>query len=180
MNNEGSPASDLTVTLSAISTELLRAELRTRQDDNSEHVRPVCGSGAKGVYNTPLHVFALFLILVLSVAGSYWLDVYLHTLQYLTALPSSMRLPSHCPTIPIPTSPASLPLPLAPLWHGRPHRNSLLPSPTNSLHLPNRPLSTTILERTIYSNARTHSHDVRVYSNRYRNVLCNTRCRPLS
>jgi len=69
MNNEGSPASDLTVTLSTISTELLRAELLTRQEEDD--VRPVCGSGAKGAYNTPLHVFALFLILFLSVAGLY-------------------------------------------------------------------------------------------------------------
>lgn len=31
--------------------------------------RPACGSKTKGDYNTPLHVFALVLILVLSVGG---------------------------------------------------------------------------------------------------------------
>lgn len=31
--------------------------------------RPACGSKTKGEYNTPLHVFALVLILALSTGG---------------------------------------------------------------------------------------------------------------
>ncbi|KAJ5037332.1 uncharacterized protein L3040_007508 [Drepanopeziza brunnea f. sp. 'multigermtubi'] len=46
-----------------ISTEFLRAELARR---NAEVVKPQCGSGKKGSYNTGAHVFALFLILALS------------------------------------------------------------------------------------------------------------------
>ncbi|KAH8813057.1 Zinc/iron permease [Xylogone sp. PMI_703] len=46
-----------------IPSEILRAELVRRQEDPPQ---PACGSGEKGTYNTPLHVFALILILVLS------------------------------------------------------------------------------------------------------------------
>lgn len=46
---------------------LLRAELARRQTSSDENDRPACGSGRKNAnYNTGLHVFALFLILVLS------------------------------------------------------------------------------------------------------------------
>lgn len=40
--------------------------------------RPPCGSGSsKGSYNTSLHVFALFLILVLSIAGMWEMEFFL-------------------------------------------------------------------------------------------------------
>lgn len=67
-------------TLDAISRfpdSLLRAELQRRNgnfirasdnDDGSS-----CGSGQRGTYNTPLHVMALFLILILSTFGTYHL-----------------------------------------------------------------------------------------------------------
>ncbi|KAL2133276.1 hypothetical protein VTI74DRAFT_2619 [Chaetomium olivicolor] len=48
---------------SSIPTELLLAELSRRDDANE---RPACGSGKKGSYDTGIHVFALFLILILS------------------------------------------------------------------------------------------------------------------
>ena len=51
-----------------ISTEELRAELLKRVRE--EYDKPECGStGARGSYNTSLHVAALVLILVLSTAG---------------------------------------------------------------------------------------------------------------
>ncbi|KAF2831112.1 Zinc/iron permease [Ophiobolus disseminans] len=51
-----------------IPTHLLRAELHRRQQDGQE--RPACGTkGGRGHYNTPIHVFALFLILTLSTAA---------------------------------------------------------------------------------------------------------------
>ncbi|KAF2013348.1 Zinc/iron permease [Aaosphaeria arxii CBS 175.79] len=47
-----------------IPTHILRDELRRRQTDDD---RPACGTkGNRGTYNTPLHVFALVLILALS------------------------------------------------------------------------------------------------------------------
>lgn len=62
MSNAG-----LGVPWSEIPTHLLRAELERRQEDE----RPTCGTkGGKGHYNTPLHVFALILILALSTAGT--------------------------------------------------------------------------------------------------------------
>ncbi|MCJ1377568.1 hypothetical protein MMC17_000663 [Xylographa soralifera] len=49
---------------SDIPTAILRAELQRRQDTPE---KPACGTkGHRGNYNTPLHVFALVLILVLS------------------------------------------------------------------------------------------------------------------
>ncbi|KAK0735245.1 Zinc/iron permease [Lasiosphaeria miniovina] len=48
---------------SSIPTDWLRAELSKRDDVDS---RPQCGSGKRGEYDTGLHVFALFLILLLS------------------------------------------------------------------------------------------------------------------
>lgn len=51
-----------------ISTEELRAELLKRVGE--DYVKPECGTtGARGSYNTSLHVAALVLILVLSTAG---------------------------------------------------------------------------------------------------------------
>jgi hypothetical protein len=49
---------------------MLREELLRRRGD-LEQQRPECGTkGNRGSYNTPLHVFALFLILALSTAGA--------------------------------------------------------------------------------------------------------------
>ncbi|KAH8725349.1 ZIP zinc transporter-domain-containing protein [Phaeosphaeriaceae sp. PMI808] len=51
-----------------IPTHLLRAELHRRQQN--EQQQPACGTkGGRGHYNTTIHVFALFLILVLSTAA---------------------------------------------------------------------------------------------------------------
>ncbi len=60
----------LDISWSSIPTNLLLNELSKRQhgqaggDPNRE--RPACGSHERGAYDTPLHVFALFLILFLS------------------------------------------------------------------------------------------------------------------
>ncbi|RYO86911.1 hypothetical protein DL766_003313 [Monosporascus sp. MC13-8B] len=54
---------------SSIPTEVLLAELSRRQDEaggGDDKQRPACGSRERGAYDTPLHVFALFLILLLS------------------------------------------------------------------------------------------------------------------
>ncbi|OBT43324.1 hypothetical protein VE00_06868 [Pseudogymnoascus sp. WSF 3629] len=48
------------------STSALLAELARRQEEGE---RPACGSAQAGDYNTPAHVGALVLILVLSIAG---------------------------------------------------------------------------------------------------------------
>jgi len=53
---------------SSWSTESLLAELARR---NEAAVKPECGSGIKGSYNTSAHVGALILILVLSTIGMY-------------------------------------------------------------------------------------------------------------
>jgi hypothetical protein len=56
------------LSLATISYAALRAELLRRQEEE----RPTCGTkGRKGTYNTPLHVFALALILTLSTAGTF-------------------------------------------------------------------------------------------------------------
>ncbi|KAI0023842.1 Zinc/iron permease [Xylariomycetidae sp. FL0641] len=54
------------VSWSSIPTDFLLAELSRRQDGNEGPSKPVCGSGDRGAYDTPLHVFALVLILALS------------------------------------------------------------------------------------------------------------------
>ncbi|CAG8367457.1 unnamed protein product [Penicillium salamii] len=62
--------SDLKRALAAISElpdAVLKAELVRRDATSGE--TPTCGSKSQGVYNTPLHVMALFLILVLSTLG---------------------------------------------------------------------------------------------------------------
>ncbi|KAI1431271.1 Zinc/iron permease [Xylaria sp. CBS 124048] len=53
------------VSWSSIPSALLRAELARRQDANDAK-KPACGSGDRGEYDTPLHIFALLLILTLS------------------------------------------------------------------------------------------------------------------
>ena len=51
-----------------VTTEALRAELLKRVGEDYE--KPECGSnGARGSYNTSLHVAALIIILILSTAG---------------------------------------------------------------------------------------------------------------
>ena len=61
---------------SDIPTHLLRAELHRRQPNDDP---PPCGSkGAKEYYNTPLHVAALIIILLLStLGGSSILELYI-------------------------------------------------------------------------------------------------------
>ncbi|KAF2835514.1 Zinc/iron permease [Patellaria atrata CBS 101060] len=60
-----SPIRDLASQWLDIPTAVLQAELRRRQEETNE--RPPCGTkGARASYNTPLHVFALALILILS------------------------------------------------------------------------------------------------------------------
>lgn len=56
------------LTISDLPIEVLRAELARRQNGEATE-RPACGSGKRGVYNTPIHVFALVLILALSTLG---------------------------------------------------------------------------------------------------------------
>ncbi|KAJ8119101.1 hypothetical protein ONZ43_g3864 [Nemania bipapillata] len=51
---------------SSIPSDILRAELARRQAENGASEKPACGSGDRGAYDTPLHVFALILILALS------------------------------------------------------------------------------------------------------------------
>ncbi|KAF2397480.1 Zinc/iron permease [Trichodelitschia bisporula] len=65
-----------------IPTSLLRAELARRAEDPP---RPECGGKSRGVYNTPLHVAALVLILVLSTVAC--------------AFPIAIR---HFPRLPVP------------------------------------------------------------------------------
>lgn len=63
-------AADLKRALSAIAElpdAVLKAELLRR--DGTSDTTPSCGSKSSGAYNTPLHVMALFLILVLSTLG---------------------------------------------------------------------------------------------------------------
>jgi zinc transporter 1/2/3 len=49
-----------------VPTHVLHAELARRQQNE----KPECGTkGGRGHYNTPIHVFALILILALSTAG---------------------------------------------------------------------------------------------------------------
>ncbi|KAF2452699.1 Zinc/iron permease [Lineolata rhizophorae] len=60
-----SPTPDFGYSWAEIPTALLRQELLRRQSEHDG--RPPCGSGSnRAAYNTPLHVFALVLILVLS------------------------------------------------------------------------------------------------------------------
>ncbi|KAI1827097.1 Zinc/iron permease [Xylaria intraflava] len=54
------------VSWSSIPSEILITELARRQDSDVDPKKPACGSGDQGAYDTPLHVFALLLILVLS------------------------------------------------------------------------------------------------------------------
>lgn len=56
--------------ISEIPAAILRAELSRRNEVRDEDVeKATCGSTRSGAYNTPAHVMALFLILVLSTLG---------------------------------------------------------------------------------------------------------------
>ena len=62
-----SPAAADNLALHNLPLDLLHAELQRRQDDT---YKPSCGSSeGNGTYRTSLHVFALFLILILSTLG---------------------------------------------------------------------------------------------------------------
>lgn len=52
---------------SSLPTKLLLAELQRRKEDG---VKPECGGRQQGLYDTVAHVFALLLILVLSIVGT--------------------------------------------------------------------------------------------------------------
>ncbi|KAI1100310.1 Zinc/iron permease [Jackrogersella minutella] len=66
---DGSNANVNDITWAEIPTHILRAEIERRHGSGNakpDTERPACGSGDRGAYDTPLHVFALFLILTLS------------------------------------------------------------------------------------------------------------------
>lgn len=52
-----------------IPNAVLKAELARRGENGEADEKPECGSKRQGAYNTPIHVMALFLILVLSTLG---------------------------------------------------------------------------------------------------------------
>lgn len=54
-----------------IPDSILRAELSRRGENGDSDDKPSCGSSQRGAYNTPVHVMALFLILVLSTLGMF-------------------------------------------------------------------------------------------------------------
>lgn len=54
----------------SVTIEVLQAELRRRASDN-EDLKPACGTtGKRGSYNVPVHIFAVFLILIISTLGT--------------------------------------------------------------------------------------------------------------
>lgn len=56
--------------ISDIPAAVLRAELVRRNEvGDADDEKATCGSTRSGAYNTPAHVMALFLILVLSTLG---------------------------------------------------------------------------------------------------------------
>lgn len=57
--------------ISNVSIAALRAELvRRSEGQDADEEKSTCGSTRRGAYNTPVHVMALFLILVLSTIGT--------------------------------------------------------------------------------------------------------------
>lgn len=62
------PSPLLELSWSSVSTDLLLAELARR--DATTKTKPQCGSGDRGSYNTPLHIAALALILLVSTLGT--------------------------------------------------------------------------------------------------------------
>ena len=141
---------------SDIPTTFLLSELRRRQEAPE---KPACGTkGRHGNYNTPLHVFALVLILVLSTGGEApSLTAFPAPFQPPTApLPSlapesplthhSLRISPPSQTLPPPPYPAPLSLPLAALRHRCPHRHRLRALAPYSVRLPHRSLSAMVLE----------------------------------
>lgn len=63
-----------TPVLSGISDASLEAEIVRRSSSKGAALairESTCGSNERGEYNTPLHVMALFLVLVLSTLGIY-------------------------------------------------------------------------------------------------------------
>jgi hypothetical protein len=140
--------------LSDIPVHLLHAELLRRQQDNDG--RPKCETkGGKGHYNTPIHVFALFLILILSTAGTH---TAIHAFQCRTD-DRSLLLPNCRQALSLDTSSPPIPLRIETLRHRRSHSNSLRPSPADRLPVPQRPMPPSLLERWLSGYARLHSHD---------------------
>lgn len=58
------------ISIQSISIDVLRAELQRRASENGD-VKPACGTtGRRGSYNVPVHIFAVFLILIISFLGT--------------------------------------------------------------------------------------------------------------
>ena len=90
-------------TISDIPDALLKAELRRR--DGTSDDTPACGSKARGAYNTPLHVMALFLILVLSTLGMHCFSKSFRTSQANDEIVTACSFPvlaHRFPRLPIP------------------------------------------------------------------------------
>ena len=146
---------------SNVPTHLLRAELLRRQEQD----RPTCGTkGGRGHYNTPAHVFALILILVLSTAGQ---CAYMNVTTNPMLIATSMLVPHYRKARPtIPRSPP-LPLPLETLRHRCAYCDGLCPPAAHGFRIPYRSMPSSFLEQRLLSDARLGRYDKRLRSGRH-------------
>lgn len=161
--------------LSDIPLHILRSELARRaaeaaQDEGSgaEEDTPTCGSQQRGVYNTPIHVFALFLILALSTLGitsPTFRRLFLSDLKLVLTQEGQLNsmLVSHSrPSVPWSPHSAPLPLRLAAFRHRCADCDGIRASAAHCVQLADESLSSAILERDISRNGRVCGHGLGV------------------
>ena len=154
---------------SHIPLHVLRSELQRRQKETD---KPECGTeGHGGEYNTPAHVFALILILVLSTGGKASKAIH-DMLELLTNEFKSLLLSNNSSKIPQPLHPPSISLPISSFRNRCPHCDGLCPPPTDCLHLPNRSMSSRLLEQKLSGHARPDSNDLGASRGGHRDVFC--------
>lgn len=137
--------------ISDIPIAALQAELVRRRDgqDASEEEQPSCGSTRSGAYNTPVHVMALFLILVLSTLGMGSKSLFLpgSGKKKRTAVTDpewpiySMFLSSASPSFPSSSDPSSFSLPFQAFWNRGPDCYGVCPFTAHGVYVFDRSLS---------------------------------------
>lgn len=119
-----------------------------------------CGSADKTKsYNTPLHVFALILILGLSTLGE--ACPYVSCSLFTGVLTfNSMLLPNHRPPLSATSDTSPFPIPFPPFRHRGAYCDCLCSPSPDRICLPDRSMSPALLECWLSGNGRFNCYDL--------------------
>ena len=159
-------ADGFTSLLQDIPLHALKSELARRVESRAsggEEDGSTCGSEKAGYYNTPAHVFALLLILILSTLGKS-----INRLGYASnvstnRLSHSMLIPNSSASISWITHPTTFPLLLQTFRHRRSYSYGVRPFTSYRFQFAIKFMSPAVLDSRVPGNGRVYSNALGIF-----------------